>query len=84
MLSQLFVPLWAFEGSLDRLVERLRDPATRARIVRDSQDMQLTFLDLPKWLAFFPKRWLLPALSFILGRSVVISSVKRQQGYEGA
>jgi N-acyl-D-amino-acid deacylase len=83
VLSQLFVPLWAFEGSLDRLVERLRDPATRARIVRDSEDMQLAFLDLPKWLSFFPKRLLLPALRFMLGRSVVISGVKHQPRYEG-
>ncbi|HEY3820030.1 MAG TPA: D-aminoacylase [Polyangiaceae bacterium] len=83
VLSALFVPLWAFEGSLDRLVERLGDPATRARVVRDAEDMQLAFLDLPRWLAFFPKRWLLPAMSFVLGRSIVISSVKRQLRYEG-
>ncbi len=83
VLSALFVPLWAFEGSLDRLVERLSDPDTRARVVRDAEDMQLAFVDLPRWLGFFPKRWLLPAMSFVLGRSIVISSVKRQVRYEG-
>jgi N-acyl-D-aspartate/D-glutamate deacylase len=83
VLSQLFVPLWAFEGSLDRLVERLGDPAARARIVRDAEDMQLGFMTLPKWLGFFPKRWLLPILSRILGRSLFISSVKHQRRYEG-
>jgi N-acyl-D-amino-acid deacylase len=83
VLSSLFVPLWAFEGSLDKLVERLGDPPTRARVVRDVQDMQLAFLDLPRWLGFFPKRWLLPAMSRLLGRSIVISSVKRQTRYEG-
>jgi N-acyl-D-amino-acid deacylase len=83
VLSSLFVPLWAFEGSLDKLVERLGDPPTRARVVRDAEDMQLAFLDLPRWLGFFPKRWLLPAMSRLLGRSLVISSVKRQTRYEG-
>jgi N-acyl-D-amino-acid deacylase len=83
VLSALFVPLWAFEGSLDRLVERLREPETRARIVRDAEDMQLAFVDLPRWLGFFPKRWLLPLMSRVLGRTVVISSVKRQLRYEG-
>ncbi len=83
VLSSMFVPLWAFEGSLERLEERLRDPVTRARIVRDVQDLQLGFIDLPRWLGFLPKRWLLPLLSAVLGRSIVISSVKRQQRYEG-
>jgi N-acyl-D-amino-acid deacylase len=83
VLSALFVPLWAFEGSLDRLVERLGDPATRARIVRDAEDMQLAFIDLPRWLGFFPKRWLLPLMSRLLGRTIVISSVKNQLRYEG-
>ena len=83
VLSQIFVPLWAFEGSADRLVERLKDPAMRARIVRDAEDGQLAFIDLPRWLGFVRKRWLLPLMSRVLGRSIVISSVKHQKRYEG-
>ncbi|HEY6460358.1 MAG TPA: D-aminoacylase, partial [Polyangiaceae bacterium] len=83
VLSAMFVPLWAFEGSLEKLDERMKDPATRARIVRDAEDMQLSFVDLPPWLAFVPKRWLLPVMSYVLGRTIVISSVKRQTRYEG-
>ena len=83
VLSAMFVPLWAFEGSLDKLDERLKDPATRARILRDAEDMQLGFVDLPRWLGFFPKRWLLPVMSRVLGRTILISSVKRQTRYEG-
>jgi len=83
VLSQMFVPLWAFEGSLDRLLERMKDPATRARIVRDAQDGQLAFIDLPRWLGFVRKRWLLPIMSLVLGKSIVISSVKHQKRYEG-
>jgi N-acyl-D-amino-acid deacylase len=83
VLSSMFVPLWAFEGSLQRLDERVRDPATRARMVRDVQDLQLTFIDLPPWLAWIPKRWLIPIMNRALGRHIVISSVKRQQRYEG-
>ena len=83
VLSSMFVPLWAFEGSLDKLDGRLRNPATRARIVRDVQDLQLGFIDLPRWLRFIPKRWFLPLMTHTLGRSIIISSIKRQQRYEG-
>jgi N-acyl-D-amino-acid deacylase len=83
VLAPMFVPLWAFEGSLEKLEARLRDPETRARIIRDAEEMQLAFLDLPRWLSFFPKRRLLPILKFILGRTIIISSVKRQTRYEG-
>ncbi|HEY8086692.1 MAG TPA: D-aminoacylase [Polyangiaceae bacterium] len=83
VLSALFVPLWAFEGSLDKLVERIGDPETRARIVRDAEDMQLAFIDLPRWLGWVKKRWLLPVMSKVLGRTIVISSVKRETRYEG-
>ena len=83
VLSSMFVPLWAFEGSLDKLDERLRDPPTRARIVHDVEDLQLGYMQLPRWLGFFPKRWLLPLVRVILGRTIVVSSVKRQTRYEG-
>ena len=34
VLSAIFVPLWAFEGSQQQLMARLSDPDTRARSVR--------------------------------------------------
>jgi N-acyl-D-amino-acid deacylase len=83
VLSQMFVPLWAFEGSLDRLLERLTDEPTRARVIRDAQDGQLAFIDLPDWLGWMDKRWLLPLMTRVLGRSIIISSVKHQKRYEG-
>lgn len=83
VLSSMFVPLWAFEGSLEKLDARLRDPATRKRLIRDVKDQQLAFVDLPPWLSFIPKELLLPLVKLVLGRSIVISSVKRQQRYEG-
>jgi N-acyl-D-amino-acid deacylase len=83
VLSAMFVPLWAFEGSLDKLDERLKDPETRARILRDAEEVHLSFFDLPRWLGFVPKRRLLPLIRWVLGRTIVISSVKRQTRYEG-
>ena len=83
ILAATFVPLWAFEGSIDTLLERLRDPETRARVIRESKDQILRFVDLPRWLAWIPKRWLLPVILRQLGELVVVSSVKRQHGYEG-
>jgi N-acyl-D-aspartate/D-glutamate deacylase len=83
VLSAMFVPIWAFEGSLEKMLERLRDPETRARVIRDSKQLLLQFVDLPKWLAWMPKRWLLPVIIHKLGEVVVVSSVKRQHAYEG-
>jgi dihydroorotase/N-acyl-D-amino-acid deacylase len=36
------LPLWAREGGFDRLVERLKDPATRERIKKDMDDPTAT------------------------------------------
>jgi N-acyl-D-amino-acid deacylase len=83
VLSAMFVPLWAFEGSVEKMLERLRDPETRARIIRDAKELLLQYVDLPRWLAWVPKRWLLPFILRKLGEVVVVSSVKRQHAYEG-
>jgi N-acyl-D-aspartate/D-glutamate deacylase len=79
----MFVPTWAFEGSTEKLLERLRDPPTRERIIREAKEQLLAFVDLPPYLAWIPKRWLLPVILGKLGQVVVISSVKRQHHYEG-
>lgn len=65
------------------MLGRLRDPATRARIVRDAKDQLLAYVDLPSWLAWVPKRWILPLLIREMGKLVVVSSVKHQHRYEG-
>ena len=36
------IPLWAREGGFDKLVERLKDPATRERIKKDMDDANAT------------------------------------------
>lgn len=84
VLSAMFVPLWAFEGSQRALLERLKDPITRERIVRDSKERLLGFARLPGVLdRIVPKRLFLPILLRELGNVVVISSTKRQHHYEG-
>jgi N-acyl-D-amino-acid deacylase len=83
VLSAMFVPLWAFEGSTERMLERLRDPATRARIIHDAKEGLLAYVDVPKWMTHVPKKWLLPLIIRKLGEIVVINSVKKQRHYEG-
>lgn len=84
VLSAMFVPLWAFEGSQHALLERLKDPATRPRIIAESKERLMRFARLPGLLdRVFPKRVLLPLLLREMSRIVVISSVKRQRHYEG-
>ena len=82
VLAPLFVPLWAFDGPPEQLEARLKDPETRVRIIRDAENMHLAFVDLPSWLSFL-KRPLLPIVKFFIGRTMIISSVKRQTRYEG-
>lgn len=83
VLTAMFLPLWAFEGSTDRMLERMRDPETRARIIRDAKEQLLAYVDLPKWLSRVPKRWLLPLILKKMGDVVVLNSVKKQRRYEG-
>lgn len=84
VLSAMFIPLWAFEGSQQRLMERLRDPVTRERIVHDSKKRLIDFVALPGILdKIIPKRMILPFLIKELSEIVVISSTRRQHHYEG-
>lgn len=84
VLSAMFMPLWAFEGSQRQMLDRLRDPQTRERIIADSKKRMLGLIELPGILdKIFPKRLLLPFLLKELSRVVVISSTKRQHHYEG-
>lgn len=84
VLSAMFVPLWAFEGSQRALLDRLQDPLVRPRIIRESKERLMRFAKLPGALdRFFPKRLLLPLLLREMSKIVVISSVKRQRHYEG-
>ena len=83
VLTAMFLPLWAFEGSTERMLERMRDPEDRARIIKDSKEQLLAYVDLPKWLSRVPKKWLLPFILRKMGDVVVLNSVKRQRHYEG-
>ncbi len=84
VLSAMFIPLWAFEGSQDKLLERLKDPATRKRIVHDANERFMKFAQLPGILdRIFPKRLILPLIIRELSKVVVVSSAKRHPEYEG-
>ncbi|RLB52479.1 MAG: aminoacylase [Deltaproteobacteria bacterium] len=84
VLSAMFLPLWVFEGSWDEMLARLTDPATRERIIEDSNARFLDFARLPGvWDRIVPKRLLLPLLLRHLSKLVVVNSVRRQHQYEG-
>lgn len=84
VLSAMCLPLWAFEGSQERLLERLADGPTRARMTRDAEARFLSFIHLPGVLdRVFPKRLLLPFVLRELSKVVVISSTKHERRYEG-
>lgn len=84
VLAAMFLPLWAFEGSHDKLLERLRDPATRRRMERDVRERFARFLTLPSWLdRLVPKRLVLSLVLRAMSEAVVVSSVKHRRRYEG-
>lgn len=84
VLSAMFVPLWAFEGSQDKLLERLKDPPTRERIKRDATERFLKFATLPGVLdKIVPKKLLWPFILAELSKVVVVSSAKKHPHYEG-
>lgn len=84
VLSAMFVPLWAFEGSQERLLERLKDPAMRARMIHDTKERLMKFAQLPGVLdKIFPKRLILPFVVKELSKVVVVSSAKDHPEIEG-
>lgn len=83
VLATVFLPRWAFEGSLDKLLERLADPTLRARMIRDAKAQLLDQVTLPGVLAAIPKRWLAPVIFKTLAKAMIINSVKRQRQHEG-
>jgi N-acyl-D-amino-acid deacylase len=84
VLSAMVLPLWAFEGSQEKLLERLRDPATRKQIIKDSKARVLKMAQLPGALdRYFPKQLILPFVLAGLSRLVVVSSVRNRHEYEG-
>jgi N-acyl-D-amino-acid deacylase len=84
VLSAMILPIWAFEGSQERLLERLKDPATRRQIIEGSKERIMKYAQLPGVLErVFPKRLLLPFILLGLSRLVVVSSTKKQHEYEG-
>ncbi|MBX7196168.1 MAG: D-aminoacylase [Sandaracinaceae bacterium] len=84
VLSAMFLPLWAFEGSQDKLLERLADPAMRARMTRDAEERFMRFVSLPGVLdRIFPKRLVLPLVLRELSKIVIVSSTKHERRYEG-
>lgn len=84
VLSAMFLPLWAFEGSQEALLERLKDPAMRARMVKDSEERFIKFAQLPGILdSIVPKKLVLPVVLRELSKLVIVSSVRKQHHYEG-
>src|SRR5262249_21762678 len=67
-----------------KTLERLRDPATRAKILEGTRERMQKLARMPDWLeSWFPKRVLVPFMILGLSRLVVVSSVKYHHEDEG-
>ena len=84
VLSAMILPLWAFEGSQEKTLERLRDPKMRAEIIEGTKERMLKLARMPDWLeTWFPKRVIIPFMMMGLSRLVTVSSVQHRHDYEG-
>ncbi|MCA9772216.1 MAG: D-aminoacylase [Myxococcales bacterium] len=83
VLAAIVVPTWAFEGSQEAFLARLRDPATRARIIAEGTERILGYIPDRWYFRAIPRRVLAPIALRVLGGLVTISSCKRQHELEG-
>jgi N-acyl-D-amino-acid deacylase len=84
VLAAMFLPLWVFDGEWDEVLGRLRDPATRERIVAETKQRFIDFAPLPGvWDRIVPKRLLLPLVLRELSKVVVINSTRHHHELEG-
>jgi N-acyl-D-amino-acid deacylase len=83
ILGAIALPLWAYEGSHEELMFRLRDPATRKRMAAEASEKLARFIDLPWGLGWIPKSWIVPIVLKKMSEIVVLSSVKNDHSLEG-
>lgn len=83
VLAAMMLSPWVLEGSADEALARLRDPVVRERLWREHCDRLAGMAKMPRALRFVPSRWVLRAVLAIAERSVVLSSVPKNPGYEG-
>ncbi len=83
-LAAMFLPLWVFDGDWNEVMGRLRDPATRERIVAESKQRFIEFAPLPGvWDRVVPKRLFLPLVLRELSKVIVVNSTRHQHELEG-
>jgi N-acyl-D-amino-acid deacylase len=66
-LSQLLLPSWALAGGKDKLLERLKDPALRAKVVAETDDTIV-------------RRWRGPEAIYIVDRRRELTSYIKEMG----
>jgi N-acyl-D-aspartate/D-glutamate deacylase len=83
VLGAIALPTWAYEGSHEDLIRRLRDPATRKRMAAATNEKLAGLIDLPWWLGWLPKTWIVPIVITKMSEVIVLSSVKHDHALEG-
>ena len=76
-LAALFVPGWAVEGGRDAFLQRLRDPAARARIVRESEEALVARMGGPANVRVIGRDRTLAELMPVLGTSSAGEAIVR-------
>jgi N-acyl-D-amino-acid deacylase len=83
VLGAIVLPLWAYEGSHEDLMRRLRDPETRKRMAAATTEKMVKMIDLPWWLGWLPKQRIVPLVLKKMSEVIVLSSVKHDHSLEG-
>ena len=82
ILAALVLSPWAFEGTTEETVGRLRDPAARQRLADECDARFVEMVKLPGALRRLPGR-VKPLLRELVARSLIVSSVRKNRQYEG-
>jgi N-acyl-D-amino-acid deacylase len=83
VLAAMVVSPWVFDGTIEEVLARLRDPAIRERLWREQCDRIVGMMKLPRALSFVPPRWVMRLVLAMGERSVVLSSLRKNPQYEG-
>ncbi|MBD3188202.1 amidohydrolase family protein [Candidatus Bathyarchaeota archaeon] len=81
--GSVILPTWVFQGGMDAFQERLRDPKTRKRIIKDGTRNLLDMVNVPRAL-----RWMIPRALFrlalrILSKGFLVTHVANHHDLEG-
>ncbi|MHA1684285.1 MAG: N-acyl-D-amino-acid deacylase family protein [Promethearchaeota archaeon] len=81
--GSVVLPAWVFEGGLEKFKERLADPGTRNRIIKDAIRNLVDMANIPAAFGRIIPRWVFKILLKKLSKGFLVTYVKHHHELEG-